>query len=41
MLWGLITVIFFRWAAAEERRNRPGPGLRDLDHELTEMGLRA
>jgi putative membrane protein len=41
MLWGLIAVIFFRWAAAEERRNRPGPGLSDLDHELTEMGLRA
>jgi putative membrane protein len=41
LLWALITVIFFRWAAAEERRNRPGPGLRDLDRELTEMGLRA
>ena len=41
MLWGLITVIFFRWAAAEERHNRPGSGLRDLDRELTEMGLRA
>jgi putative membrane protein len=41
MLWALIAVIFFRWAAAEERRNRPGPGLRDLDRELTEMGLRA
>ena len=41
MLWGLIAVIFFRWAAAEERRNRPGPGLHDLDRELTEMGLRA
>lgn len=41
LLWSLIAVIFFRWAAAEERRNRPGPGLRDLDEELTEMGLRA
>jgi putative membrane protein len=41
VLWALIAVIFFRWAAAEERRNRPGPGLRDLDRELTEMGLRA
>jgi putative membrane protein len=41
LLWALIAVIFFRWAAAEERRNRPGPGLRDLDRELTEMGLRA
>ena len=41
LLWAIIAVIFFRWAAAEERRNRPGPGLRDLDRELTEMGLRA
>jgi putative membrane protein len=41
LLWALIAVIFFRWAAAEERRNRPGPGTRDLDRELTEMGLRA
>jgi putative membrane protein len=41
LLWALIAVIFFKWAAAEERRNRPGPGLRDLDRELTEMGLRA
>lgn len=41
LLWALIAVIFFRWAAAEEHRNRPGPGLRDLDRELTEMGLRA
>ncbi len=41
LLWALIAVIFFRWAATEERRNRPGPGLRDLDRELTEMGLRA
>jgi putative membrane protein len=41
LLWALIAVVFFRWAAAEERRNRPGPGLRDLDRELTEMGLRA
>ena len=31
LLWALIAVIFFRWAAAEERRNRPGPGTRDLD----------
>jgi putative membrane protein len=41
LLWALIAVIFFRWASAEERRNRPGPGLQDLDRELTEMGLRA
>lgn len=41
MLWALIAVVFFRWAAAEESRNRPGPALRDLDRELTELGLRA
>ena len=41
MLWALMAVIFFRWAAAQERRNRPGPGLRELDRELTELGLRA
>jgi putative membrane protein len=41
IMWALLAVIFFRWAAAEESRNRPGPGLRDLDRELTELGLRA
>ena len=41
MLWMLIAVIFFRWAAAEESRNRPGPALRELDRELTELRLRA
>ncbi|MBM3675753.1 MAG: cytochrome c oxidase assembly protein [Actinobacteria bacterium] len=41
LLWALIAVIFFRWAAAEEHRNRPGPALRDLDRELNELGLRA
>ena len=30
LLWALIAVIFFRWAAAEERRNRPGPGTAGL-----------
>jgi len=41
ILWALMAVIFFRWAAAEESRNRPGTASRDLDRELTELGLRA
>lgn len=34
----LIAVIFFRWAADEERRQRPQVR-RALDHELSQMGL--
>lgn len=41
LLLSIIAVVFFRWAAAEERRSRPEPGLRQLDRELSEMGLRA
>ncbi len=40
LLWALIAVVFFRWAAAEEQRNRPQPGLRALDRELDQLGLR-
>jgi len=38
LLWALIAVLFFRWAADEERRQRPQMR-RELEHELTEMGL--
>jgi putative membrane protein len=37
-LWALIAVIFFRWAADEERRQRPQVR-RALDRELSQMGL--
>ncbi|MEI6570681.1 MAG: cytochrome c oxidase assembly protein, partial [Actinomycetes bacterium] len=40
LLWGVIAVIFFRWAASEESRNRPDKALREMDRELIEMGLR-
>jgi putative membrane protein len=40
LLWAVIAVVFFRWAADEERRNTPRRGLDDLDRELTQMGLR-
>ncbi len=40
LLWAIIAVVFFRWAAAEERRNRPQPGLRDMERELERFGLR-
>lgn len=36
-LWALIAVIFFRWAADEERRQRPQVR-RALEHELSRMG---
>jgi putative membrane protein len=38
LLWALIAVLFFRWAADEERRQRPRMR-RELDRELTRMGL--
>jgi putative membrane protein len=40
LLWMVIAVVFFRWAAEEERANTPRHGLAQLDRELTEMGLR-
>jgi cytochrome c oxidase assembly factor CtaG len=41
LLWAIITVTFFRWAAEEERRDvrGSGPAWQDLDRELTQMGL--
>ncbi|MFM7616696.1 MAG: cytochrome c oxidase assembly protein [Actinomycetes bacterium] len=39
-IWSIIAVIFFRWAAAEELRNRPDRALREMDRELIDMGLR-
>ena len=40
LLWAIIAVVFFKWAADEERQNVPRHGLDELDRELTEMGLR-
>jgi putative membrane protein len=40
LLWAIIAVVFFGWAAEEERTSTPRQGLVDLDRELTEMGLR-
>jgi putative membrane protein len=40
LLWLVIAVVFFRWAAEEERANTPRHGLDEMDRELTEMGLR-
>jgi putative membrane protein len=40
LLWGVIAVVFFRWASEEERANTPKHGLDEMDRELTEMGLR-
>jgi putative membrane protein len=37
-IWSLIAVIFFRWAADEERRQRPQVR-RDLERELSQMSL--
>ena len=37
LLWALIAVIFFRWAAEEDRRNQPGRLHRELDRELAEL----
>jgi putative membrane protein len=38
LLWALIAVFFFRWAADEERHHRPQIR-EDLERELTRMGL--
>jgi putative membrane protein len=40
LLWLVIAVVFFRWAAEEDRANTPRHGLAELERELTEMGLR-
>jgi len=40
LLWGIIAVVFFRWASEEERANTPKHGLDEMDRELMEMGLR-
>jgi putative membrane protein len=38
LLWALIAVLFFRWAADEERKQRPRVQ-RELDQELSRLGL--
>jgi putative membrane protein len=38
LLWALIAVLFFRWAADEERKQRPRVQ-REIDQELARMGL--
>jgi putative membrane protein len=40
LLWIVIAVVFFRWAAEEDRANTPRHGLAELERELSEMGLR-
>jgi hypothetical protein len=40
LLWAIMAVVFFRWAADEDRSSTPRRGLAELDRELTEMGLR-
>jgi putative membrane protein len=40
LLWMVIAVVFFRWAAEEDRANTPRHGLAELERELSEMGLR-
>lgn len=40
LIWAVIAVVFFRWAASEESRNRPDRALREMDRELIDMGLR-
>lgn len=37
LLWMLIAVTFFRWAAEEDRRNQPTRNARAFDRELSEL----
>jgi putative membrane protein len=37
LLWMLIAVIFFRWAADEDSRNQPNRVRRELERELSEL----
>ena len=37
LLWALIAVVFFRWAADEDRRNQPQRGRREFDQERTRL----
>jgi putative membrane protein len=41
LIWVVIAVVFFRWAAEEESSSRPRRRSQDLDRELTESGLRS
>jgi putative membrane protein len=38
LLWGVMAIIFFRWAADEERAQHP-KARREFEHELEHMGL--
>jgi putative membrane protein len=40
LLWMIIAVVFFRWAAEEDRANTPRRGIDEMERELTQMGLR-
>lgn len=37
LLWMLIAVVFFRWAAEEDRRNQPTRSARAFDRELSDL----
>jgi len=39
LLWTVISVIFFRWASEESADAVPRHDLREIDRELTEMGM--
>lgn len=39
LLWMIIAVLFFRWAAEEDRHHHPQRVRRELERELSEMGL--
>src|SRR6185436_19444471 len=39
LLWMLIAVIFFRWAADEDRRHQPQRIRRELEHELEQLRI--
>jgi putative membrane protein len=43
LIWAIIAVIFFRWAAEEERADRPldPPGWQDLERQLTATASRS
>jgi putative membrane protein len=40
LLWSIMAVVFFQWAADEDRANRPRRGVDEMERELTQMGLR-
>jgi putative membrane protein len=39
LIWGVITIVFFRWFRREENESGPQSSSRELDRELIRLGM--